>query len=997
MNVTETRHECRSWEFSCAPLAHYATLSPMTNAHQINVGSLASNQSLNALSSRLWGKWAGQGVPLPLLAHMLDTAAVALLSWDLYSPQIRVNATAILAPASADLARTRFAVLAALHDIGKASREFTGQMWGRHSDEFAAHRVELARLGLPMEVPQLRPDLTGDNAAWVRHEAITGLILGAHTALPGWARRVITGHHGRYARGGSRDIPIQLEDLRARALTPEWAAVQRDLIDQMVAAVTVNTGQPVGLDDWPEQVAAPKVPFLIAMTGLVSVCDWIASDDNFTRSAPREFLAVGNTQGYLLARVEQAGSSLLGVLGDSSTPVGDFPALFAGRSPRGATQKWAVAKTHGPGLTIVMAPMGEGKTEVALHMHASDGSVAAGRPAGDGLFFGLPTMATADAMFTRIQAFWDGTSATGRLAHSQAILNDFYAPSTISPAGVCEHLDPATREARAGLQPADWFTGRHRGLLAPVTVGTVDQVLAAALDHKYVQVRLAALAGKHVVLDEIHTYDAYQHVLLCRLLGWLGAFRCRVTLLSATLPRVRVEQIAEAWSSGWHAGAPAQIRDEVIGNLPNSLPYPAVVTVDDMLVCEQLEAWRHFTLAISCQELPAAKAEFLAGTVALVQKIRAENPRSRIGVLVNSIDRAIAVFGELAPGERGESVLLHSRMTAGQRRHHTARLHSLVGPDAPAGPVLVVATQVAEASLDLDLDILVTDLAPMASIIQRTGRLWRHSVNIGEGWTHPEHLSYRTGNNPMVHILAPVTADGQIAAGANALPYTTAELRQAWTEHSCLDKGGRTSFAIPQDLQPAIDAAFLTLDSLIEQAEDESDDAKQILQHLGEQLAKTASAARTGANINTLAKKWRKATGPDPWGKDEPDWSQLTAPILWDQENGVVTRLQEQQQAQLLIWDSTGDTRWAWHGEPSTILGNTANRGILLAALDGSVPVSGYFAAQVRQAAEPHLPPKWEELAPPLLRGLVPISVTALAALAELHPDLGLIRLESTV
>jgi len=925
---------------------------------------------------------------------MLDTAAVALLAWDRYSPQIRANATAMFAE-TGDIARTRFAVLAGLHDIGKASREFTGQAWSRNAADFAAHRAELTRLGFPMGVPAIRPKLNQAHSAWLRHEAITGLILEAHTSLPSWARRVITGHHGRYGQAGSRDIPKALDDLRDRTLAPEWAEAQVSLIDQLTSAVAAYTGEPVELTGWPETVSASKVPFLIALTGLVSVCDWIASDEGFTRNAPRSFLDDADTPGYLSARAVQARSFFTDVWDDGGTPVGDFPGLFKGRTPRGAAQKWATTKTHGAGLTIVMAPMGEGKTEVALYMHANDSSVAAGEPAGDGLYFGLPTMATADAMFTRVQTFWEGTRATGRLSHSKAVLHDFYALSSITPADICEGEEMVSGSTDNGLHPANWFNGRHRGLLAPVTVGTVDQVLAAALDHKYVQIRLAALAGKHLVLDEVHTYDAYQRVLLRRLLGWLGAFRCRVTLLSATLPQTQVEQLAEAWSEGWHAGAPPSTRDELMSSLPDSLPYPAVVTVGDSLECQPLQAWRHFALTVSCHQLPAAKAENIAATITVVRKIRAEHPGYRIGVLVNSIDRAVAIFEGLLPSEVGESVLLHSRMTTGQRRHHTARLHSLVGEKAPSGPVLVVATQVAEASLDLDLDVLITDLAPMASLIQRTGRLWRHSVNTGNGWAHPDHLSYRSGDTPTVHILAPIDTHGQIAAGMTALPYTTAELRQAWKEPACLDGGERTSFAIPQDLQPAIDAAFLTLDSLTKQTENESADMQAILKHLGSDLAKDSEARRTGTSITAIAKAWEQAA-EDPWGKNEPDWSQLTVPTLWDEQNGVVTRLQELEQAQLLIWDPTGTTSWAWHGEPQTLLGTVPDRDLLLAALDGTVPVSGKFAAQLRRLADAYLPPNWGNHAPPLVRGVIPISVTVLAELAELHPDLGLIRLEPT-
>lgn len=947
------------------------------------------------LSSLLWGKWDGEQPPLPLLAHMLDTAAVALVAWGQFSPPVRANASELMAVSDEAMARGRFAVLAALHDVGKASREFSGQLWARRDAEFFVHRETLAKAGLPMDAPA-RPKLPGLERLWLRHEAVTGLVLHDQSALPSWARRVLTGHHGRYQPcGGQRNLPHELDALRVRTAEAGWGEAQRELLRDVVEAVGAVAGTDCDLVGWPERPATRLVPFLVALTGLVCVCDWVASDESFTGAAPVHLLKDGDYSGYLRARQVGATEKLQGVLLGHGTPVGEFGVLFGGRSPRGAGQRWAGNRRHGSGLTLVMLPMGEGKTELALHMHATDGNVPLGASAGDGLFFGLPTMATADAIFGRVQDFWSGTSSAGRLAHSQAVLHDFYSPSTVRPAGVCgQDALTGDHEGEGGLHPADWFAGRHRGLLAPVTVGTCDQVLATALDHKFVQVRLAALAGKHVILDEVHTYDAYQQQLLCRLLGWLGAYRCRVTLLSATLPRTRVAELVAAWSSGWHAGAAGQVHDDVLRALPAALPYPAVVTVADDLSCEPLEAWRQFDLQVRSHQLPAERADLLTATVELVQQLRAEQTDARIGVLVNTVDRAIAVYKALAARAADEKmVLLHSRMTAGQRRERTELLHSLVGQDAPAGPVLVVATQVAEASLDLDLDVLVTDLAPMASLLQRTGRLWRHSVNTGRGWQHPPQLSYRSGD-PIAHVLVPVHAHAAVAAGFAALPYTTAQLRRTWSHPHCLDAGGRSVLRVPQDMQPAVDAAHLTLHDLAEQVADESADTQEVLKHLAAELTKTAAGSGNGHRVSDIARRWRPASGPDPWGRDEPDWSALTAPTLWDDVNGVVTRLQERDQAQLLLWDESGATAYTWHGHPDSLLAGTPSRAELLLVLQATVPISGHLATQLRAAALPHVPPGWPESAPPLLRGLVPLPVSALPPLVRLDDELGLTRLE---
>jgi len=159
----------------------------------------------------LWGKWDGLARPLPLLAHLLDTAAVALVGSEQWSPQVRKNAVDVLAPGDEELARARFAVLVAVHDVGKASREFNGQAWSRRRDTFEEHRKSLVAAGLPICMPARRPRLAGRESLWLRHEAVTGLILADLTDLPSWARRVVTGHHGRYQPAGAeRNVAREL-------------------------------------------------------------------------------------------------------------------------------------------------------------------------------------------------------------------------------------------------------------------------------------------------------------------------------------------------------------------------------------------------------------------------------------------------------------------------------------------------------------------------------------------------------------------------------------------------------------------------------------------------------------------------------------------------------------------------------------------------------------------------------------------------------------------
>lgn len=83
--------------------------------------------------------------------------------------------------------------------------------------------------------------------------------------------------------------------------------------------------------------------------------------------------------------------------------------------------------------------------------------------------------------------------------------------------------DDAKKSVEEDVTAHQWFGGRKRGLLSSFVVGTVDQLLMAALKARHVQLRHLGLAGKVVIIDEVHAYDAYMNVYLDRVLTWLGA------------------------------------------------------------------------------------------------------------------------------------------------------------------------------------------------------------------------------------------------------------------------------------------------------------------------------------------------------------------------------------------------------------------------------------------------------------------------------------------
>jgi len=256
----------------------------------------------------------------------------------------------------------------------------------------------------------------------------------------------------------------------------------------------------------------------------------------------------------------------------------DFGAIVDFKFAPNPTQQAAIdraADMHAPGLTIIESPMGEGKTEAALYLMEYAGRVL-GAP---GCYVALPTQATSNQMFSRVREFlerrFSGQTVTLQLLHGhsalsaelQAMLRD--DPDEMVPDHICDD-DPrsdAHEREQAEVIAGEWFTARKRGLLAPFGVGTVDQALLAVLPTKHQFVRLGALAGKVVIFDEVHAYDAYMSIILECLLTWLAALGSPVLLLSATLPGARRDALLRAYARGLHADLPAPIAAQ---------PYPRI-------------------------------------------------------------------------------------------------------------------------------------------------------------------------------------------------------------------------------------------------------------------------------------------------------------------------------------------------------------------------------------------------------------------------------------
>lgn len=876
----------------------------------------------------LWGKLGRDGRGwYPLEAHLGDTAAAAGVLWDRWlAPNLRGLFTEMLGGG----ARERFALVAAAHDIGKANPLFQLQLGvDRVPDEarkvLSRHQARLEKGGFPVPGLVAVRGVKGA-AAGARHEVFSQY-LAEGLGFPGWAAAALGGHHGRYPRvfddpfGSGRHLGV---------CGGGWGDAAGGLVDELRAVLGVS-------GEWPP-LGGGLVPGVVAVSGAVSLADWLASADESVAAGRVAWAdCAGDLGRFVEARRVWFEDRLAGMVGVADTPAGPFGEVF-GFEPNG-TQR-AVAACGDAELVVVMSPMGDGKTEAALARH---------QRLGRGLYFGLPTMATADAMFARVQRFFQGHGQAGVLAHSRAMLNSFYdapAAEVMFPEGVYDD------DGAVGLTPGDWFRGRHRALLAPVAVGTCDQALAASLPHRWVTMRLLGLANKHLVLDEVHTYDAYQDELLAALLGWMGVCGAPVTLLSATLPQDRLRQYLDAWGRG---------RTRFAGTCALGVPagYPSVVhasvAADGGVVAgvERVGEVRGRVLPLTVASVPGggpvrgAGGEARAAAIAELVGGRWAPGRS-VGVICNTVDGSIAAAEaiEARLGAAAEVVVVHSRMLYRDRRRVEERVVAELGRGG-AGGLVVVGTQVLEASLDVDFDVLVTELAPAAALLQRSGRLWRHSTqDAGGGWGHPAGRAASRPGRPELVVVCPEEPVSDM------LPYTAVELNRARGE---LEAG---EWSVPEGLQGIVDRCWVTLEDLV------NDPSPELEQHLSRDARRALAAGNVRLDWAALAKG---GLGRLP-GVTETDMV----------DESARTRLVESPTATVVIVGPG-----AYDGPlPVGPVGLEEARKLL----ECSLPVSGRARQAVLKATTTDLSP-----AHPLLRGVSAVTTESLTAgQLELDPRFGL-------
>ncbi|MFJ9924234.1 CRISPR-associated helicase Cas3' [Streptomyces rubiginosohelvolus] len=773
-------------------------------------GGKAGAAGCCCLDVRLWGKESGLPRPYPVVCHLLDTSAVFQELWDVVVGEgTKLTVAGALGLGLADT-RSVISFWAGLHDIGKISPSFQAQvplLYGPVRDDPAYVNA---------------PGAEGERE--FRHErashwSLYSLLAEAgyptderlmHRSVAHQIAQLLGGHHGVFGSVLKAKQARRASDYNPGLGWGGWADQREVHFDELRRATGASAvpagGLPAGL--------------AVVVAGLVVVADWLASQTSVIEpripgpgwsGAAAEVDAHWQGARKVAAEVVKAAR-----LGRAEFSAGDFGSMFPfcpNSLQRDLVEQLpAMIDKHGPGLVLVTAPTGDGKTEAALFAASVLGRMAGAR----GLYFALPTMGTADAMLPRVEEYAAKALSGERalmLLHSMSWLS---MPGGGGGAGVSEGQrdDGAISAGQETVVEADgWLRGTKRGLLAPLGVGTIDQALGAVLPLRYSVLRLLGLSDKVFVLDEAHAYGPWMHQLLVRLLEWLGEMRAPVVLLSATLTGRTAGSLVDAYRRGAGIREPAGVVPRYPGWLFASaaaeVVSPARGTKSDRVrtlrVSHRPVVWD----ALEAVGVPVREGGRRAALREVLAPVAGEGGTAlvcctTVAEAQQTYRDVCAAFPELAVAAGGVR-LLHSRYPADQRVRITAECEAAYGkPGGGPGSVrpasVLVATQVVEQSLDFDFDLVVSDLAPIAQLLQRAGRGRRHRRGpLGRpAWAAGE-------DEPALVVLDPFTAGAPEPPRSWGRVYDTGLLVRT---SQVLRERASGGIAVPDDVQGLVDEVY---------------------------------------------------------------------------------------------------------------------------------------------------------------------------------------------
>lgn len=658
---------------------------------------------------------------LPLTQHLVDTDFVMGRLWeDWISDGQRELIESSLKGGDPEAEKlVRFVALT--HDGGKLTPAFQLKSYDKKLkdlDEMLYEKIEKIGFKGAKEIPM--PSLSD-----TKHAMASQVLLESYGVREDVAS-IVGAHHGR---------PLSSDDKHSLQLTSYgenynqggsdlsklWNQGQKEIFQWALEKSGYES-----LQDIPHITQ----PAAVILSGLLIAADWISSNEKyFPLLRIEEEKVADNTERLHKGWIAWEKTDRWKV--NNEVDIDEiYEERFGFKNPRTVQKIFteSLDKIDDPGIVIFEAPMGIGKTEAAL--------VAAEQLAYknkcSGLFFGLPTQATSNGMFPRVND-WLHAALKGkevkssiRLKHGKAELNESF--NKIAK-GV--NVDESQDES---VIVNEWFSGRKTAVLDDFVVGTVDQFLMLALKQRHLALRHLGFSKKVVILDEVHSYTCYMSQYLYMAVKWMGAYGIPVIVLSATLPAEKRIDLVKNYMEG--AGYKWKKLDKAKSLSTNAYP---LITYNDS--CE-IKQEVNFPLKEQSHKNVKIIREDSENIVNLIDGLVSQG--GVVGIIVNTVKRAQDLYRQVCEVYGEDMVdLLHSSFIATDRVKKEDQLMEMIGKGAKRpDKKIIIGTQVIEQSLDIDFDVMITEIAPMDLLIQRIGRLFRHDIK--RPIKHQEPVCYVT-------------------------------------------------------------------------------------------------------------------------------------------------------------------------------------------------------------------------------------------------------------
>jgi CRISPR-associated endonuclease/helicase Cas3 len=703
---------------------------------------------------KYWGKCGAQpnegGLPSYhlLVWHCLDVAAVGKV-WLRKNDGVRIRLSRKLKISKNELERW-FCFFLCLHDVGKFSVTFQNL-----KPELRTELVEKPNRDYQYLVrhDQLAWDLW-DGRKRVLYDSLYSFFdefqfQFDEECCRDWFEvwfKTSSGHHGKPVNGGRQRTRFEKIDMEA---VQEWFKCCWELfgVEELFQKISNRPydgfSKTLKLCTW-------------ELSGITVICDWLGSDSShfpFISKTMRisdywESACFNAEKAFVAAGLEN--STISNSL--------NMKVLFPHFNKATPLQEFCdtVDLPDMPQCWILEDVTGAGKTEAALTLAGRIASTGLA----EGLFVALPTMATSNAMYERMadcyrKFFSDDSLPSLVLAHGAKHLSAAFRESCLNYANFANGAIEDFQDEESAVCSRWISDSTKKAMLAEVGVGSLDQVLLSALPVRHQSLRWCGLVRKVLIIDEVHAYDEYMLKILQNVLKNLAASGGSVILLSATLPKSTREKLLGAFYSGQGGKA----SDIICEN--TSFPLVSGLAIEEGRECfcreEKVDTRDTVEREVAVSFLHEDEKIY-----EIIQKTISAG--KCICWIRNTVKDAFDSFEKLKNlnlTAEDRLHLFHSRFAMDDRLNIESDVLEKFGKksdsDTRRGRVLI-ATQVVEQSLDLDFDVLISDLAPVDYLIQRAGRLHRH-LRDEKGNRVEEKKAALLRDKPMFYVYAPEAND----------------------------------------------------------------------------------------------------------------------------------------------------------------------------------------------------------------------------------------------